>query len=237
MRDSSMTKALYLTDSYVYECKGKLLFIGKDEKGPYILLDQTVFYPQGGGQPSDQGSIILEDNIAVPISFVKQFGDEIRHYTNELLGETYLRSTVTCRADQERRQLNAQYHTAGHFLSHIVETWYPTLVATKGHSFPREAYLEFSGDEKIDLEVLTNAINSEIQNKRLTKSFEILPSEFEEQFYKIPYPIPEHKAFRVLQIGDYPPIPCGGTHLLNIDEIKSIVVRKIGYKNNIVKVS
>ena len=77
-----MTKLLYLDDSYIFESKATITGKMVDEKGPYILLDQTIFYPQGGGQPSDQG-IIQGDGFQLEITFVRQFEDKIFHYLNK----------------------------------------------------------------------------------------------------------------------------------------------------------
>ena len=57
-RENDMTKKLYLNDTYLLEAHARVLERACDERGPYLLLDQTIFYPQGGGQPCDQGTII-----------------------------------------------------------------------------------------------------------------------------------------------------------------------------------
>ena len=51
------TKLLYLEDTYCFEGEGKFLGWGEDQKGKFLVFDQTIFYPQGGGQPSDTGTI------------------------------------------------------------------------------------------------------------------------------------------------------------------------------------
>ena len=56
-----MTKLLYLDDTYKFESTGKILKFDNDSKGKFLILDQTIFYPQGGGQPSDSGQIIIVD--------------------------------------------------------------------------------------------------------------------------------------------------------------------------------
>lgn len=52
-----MTTQLYLENSYIYQSSTTIVTSSQDERGHYILLDQTIFYPQGGGQPSDYGKI------------------------------------------------------------------------------------------------------------------------------------------------------------------------------------
>ena len=231
-----MTKQLYLQDSYLFKSRRNITAQGQDEKGIYILLDQTIFYPQGGGQPSDQGKI--EGNgIELEVLQVRQVENEIRHYVSSIQSETLVGSSVSCVIDQERRILNARYHTAGHLLGNVIESIYPQLKAVKGHSFPKEAYVEFQGFGIPDIIQIADALQKAIQDNLLTQAFEIDPISFENKFYKLSYQIPGNKVFRVMQIGNYPPIPCGGTHLANTKEIGNVVINKIKVKNNVVRVS
>ena len=58
-----MTKLNYLDDTYLLESKATFIEIKENEKGKAVILDETIFYPQGGGQPADTGKIILDNNI------------------------------------------------------------------------------------------------------------------------------------------------------------------------------
>ncbi len=97
-----------------------------------------MFYPQGGGQPSDEGRI-KNDTFETDVIRIIQVGDEIQHYITSAITEVQIGSKVSCVLNQERRMINARYHTAGHLLGNIVEELYPNLKARKGHSFPHEA--------------------------------------------------------------------------------------------------
>ena len=70
-----MTKALFLIDSYLKETKAKVISI-KD--GKYVTLDQTVFYPKGGGQPHDTGKLIKGKEV-YKVVYVGKFSGEISH--------------------------------------------------------------------------------------------------------------------------------------------------------------
>ncbi|MBM4211836.1 MAG: alanyl-tRNA editing protein [Gammaproteobacteria bacterium] len=231
-----MTKKLYLQDTYQFDFEGLIQEVEKDEKGIFIILDQTAFYPQGGGQPSDHG-VIRSDHFEANVIHVAQHGDQIRHYIGPTEIELLAAQKVYGFVDQKRRLTNARYHTAGHLLSNIVEILNPKLKAIKGHSFPGEAYVEFQGNEAIDVGVLQNAINEAIARDDKTTIFEIDLLGFEKQFYKLPYSVPDNKKFRVMQIGNMSPIPCGGTHLSSIGEIGLIKINKIKNKNAILRVS
>jgi alanyl-tRNA synthetase len=231
-----MTKKLYLQDTYQFDFESLIQEVSKDEKGIFIILDQTAFYPQGGGQPSDHG-VIRNDHFEAHVIHIAQHSDQIRHYIEPIATEILVAQKVYGAVDQKRRLTNARYHTAGHLLGNIVEILNPKLKAMKGHSFPGEAYVEFQGDEAIDVGVLQNTINEAIARDDKTTIFEIDPKVFEKQFYKLPYSIPDNKKFRVMQIGNMSPVPCGGTHLSSIGEIGLIKINKIKNKNTILRVS
>src|SRR6266576_3728188 len=84
------TALTYFDDSYQFSNLAKILFCGADENGSYLTVDQTIFYPQGGGQPFDIGTIDVSGQ-TFPIHAVKWAGEEIgkesgkevRHYTTQ----------------------------------------------------------------------------------------------------------------------------------------------------------
>ena len=75
-----MTEALYLKDSYLRECEATIASV-KD--GKYIVLDQTVFYPKGGGQPWDTGRIV-KNGQGFNVIFVGKFSGEISHEVDRI---------------------------------------------------------------------------------------------------------------------------------------------------------
>lgn len=222
---------LYLNDTYLFDEQAKIIKIGSDEKGNYLVLDKTIFYPQGGGQPCDVGNI--DDFL---ITSVKEIENEVRHYTSSDISNISTGHDVKLGIDKERRILNARYHTASHFLANVVNVIYPNLIATKGHAFPGEAYVEFKGSDKIDADLLSVEMQKAIDAAYELSIFDSSPEKFEQDFYKLPYEIPGNKEFRVMRVGKFSPIPCGGTHLRNTKEIGKFVVRKIKQGENTVKI-
>lgn len=232
-----MATPLYLKDTYLPECSGFITNHGIDEKGAYLLLNETVFYPQGGGQPSDQGTIKTASG-ELNVGFVRQIDQEIRHYVSDATQlPSIIDTKITCNIDQPRRLLNARYHTAAHLLSNVIENMHPKLKAVKGHSFPGEAYVEFIGEDIPETTKVSFNMRAAITQGLNTTTFEILPDEFARKYYSLPYPVPTHKAFRVLQIGNFMPIPCGGTHIKNTTEIGEFNIRKISKKGERLKVA
>lgn len=83
----------------------------------------------------------------------------------------------------------------------------------------------------------SNIIAAAIKNDLATTTFEMLPDEFEVKYYKLPYVVPSNKKFRAMQIGDFMPVPCGGTHITNTAEIGEFTIRKISHKGGHMKIS
>lgn len=74
------TKRLYYEDVYIKEFSAKVVECRKEEKGFQVILDQSAFYPEGGGQPSDLG--ILEDTA---VTDVQEKNGELIHYVKSEL--------------------------------------------------------------------------------------------------------------------------------------------------------
>src|SRR5262245_66368528 len=84
-----MTDLLYQTDSYLQEFEANVLSVLPDERA--VVLDQTAFYPGGGGQPCDFGSLTVAD-VIYPVEKVKKQGDDVLHF---LGGNAPLPSTAS----------------------------------------------------------------------------------------------------------------------------------------------
>jgi alanyl-tRNA synthetase len=235
-----MTEVFYLNYPYLTVLHSRIINFGLDDKGTYLVLDQTIFYPQGGGQPSDTGIIDLNEK-EIHVSFVRHFPQEIRHYVSNIdddfLNKDCLNANICSKIDMNRRYLNTRYHTAAHLLSNVVETISPELKAVKGHSFPNEAYVEFSGSSVLEVPHIQEKLNEAIASNLETTVFEISLQEFEKNFHKLTYPVALHKDFRVVRIGNYFPIPCGGTHISKISEIGVMKIKKIKTKGEKTKIS
>jgi Ser-tRNA(Ala) deacylase AlaX len=72
---NKMTKALYLEDSYLQECNAAVVNVKEDK---YVILDQTIFYPKGGGQLHDTGKMIRNEEV-FPVIYTGKFSGEISH--------------------------------------------------------------------------------------------------------------------------------------------------------------
>jgi alanyl-tRNA synthetase len=232
------TYPAYFEDTYKFTDSARITKAAKDEQGNFIVLNQTIFYPQGGGQPSDQGSIEIGE-ISIPIHSVKSVEQEIRHYTDEDYSHL-IEQEGMCILDQGLRLLNARLHTAGHLISNVIEASYPQWVAQKGHHFPEQCYVEFVDQswagENISLVWVHKEIEKAIAMDLVIQKDQMTGDKFQEWCPNLPYSVPKEQSLRVVRIGDFPFSPCGGTHVRSLKELNGLKITKHKIKKNILKI-
>ena len=139
-----MTKLIYIDNPDLFQTSTTVRYAATDNKGFYVVLEQSLFYPQGGGQPADCGTLSAEDAL-YDVYDVRYVDDEVRHYITPCSPHNLVNKSVTVVVDEKRRKLNTRYHTAGHLIANVAEEIAPELLPTKGHQFPESAYIEFHG--------------------------------------------------------------------------------------------
>lgn len=229
----------YLEDSYCFAGHGEVVHTGIDDKGYFFILDKTIFYPQGGGQPSDQGYLEI-DGTRVDVSHVRMVDNQIRHYCDsdykKLLGKS-----PKLIIDHEKRLLHAKLHTSGHLISNIIERERPKYKAVKGHHFPGECYVEFvvnsQSSQELDLGALNNAINDAIEKDLRLESIYIPGDELPNYCPNLPYSIPKTENVRLIKMSPFDYQPCGGTHVKSSLELKGLYLTKQKLKGNSLKIS
>lgn len=233
-----MTELMYIEHPDLFEVAAQITQHGCDAKGMYLVLNQSLFYPQGGGQSADQGKIITA-NACYEIFDVRNVDGEIRHYTIGNSTPIHPVDAVTIKIDKERRVLNSKYHTAGHLIAAVVEKANPELTALKGHQFPREAYVEFSGtvsDAANFMAQISSRVSECIAN-RATVNTEVLNSDDAAIIAQdLPYELPKNKSLRVCHIEGFSPVPCGGTHVNTLEDIFSLAIKKCKSKKGKTKI-
>ncbi len=233
-----MTKLLYLADTYIFEGTAKILSIESIEGKTVIILDQTIFYPQGGGQPSDTGSIANESGeMRIEKVRLNEQG-EVLHFGEMIIGNFEVDQEVTLRVDEDKRKLHARLHTAGHFIDICMQRVAPTLHATKGYHFPDGPYVEYEGDiASVETQNLASLLQEEI-NKQLATDIHVSAHELNEDEMKAKnISAPVGKKARMVSIGDLHECGCGGTHVRNTNEIGKIIIRKISGKEGRIRIS
>jgi len=224
------TKLLYLEDFTKLEGEGSVVDVLRENDKDVVVLDQTILYPQGGGQPYDQGMIELGD-VKFKVEEVR-FVDGIVKHIGVLENGTFQKGeAVKCFIDKDRRFLNSRLHSAGHVVDMAMRQVAPEWIPAKGYHFPDGPYVEYmatlEGKDKEDLKKkLEKLCNTFIKVGREVKVAFMSTDEMKSVCHFVPDYIPKDKPSRVVMFGDFG-IPCGGTHVKNISEIQSMSIRKI----------
>ncbi|MDO9165502.1 MAG: alanyl-tRNA editing protein [Rhodoferax sp.] len=243
-----MTQDLFRTDAYLTECTATVTAITPAG----IVLDRTVFYPLGGGQAGDTGTLVLADGSEIAIVDTRKgkaedgsVTDEICHLPapellNQLLNQEQapaarlaVGDTVTARIDWARRHRLMRFHTATHLLCHLV----PQLV--NGCSItPDYARLDFNMTDTLDKEALTAGIARLVAAAHPLSVGTITDAELDANPALVKsmsvQPPRGSGQIRTIRIGTDDLIdlqPCGGTHVANTAEIGPVIVTKIEKKS------
>ena len=150
------TVALYQTDTYLLTSDAIVLAVEQLDGGEgwAVVLDQTVFHPQGGGQPADVGTLEGESGAPFAVSMVKKGPTGVvRHEgASPKLPPFAAGSRVRCAVSEQARLLNARVHSAGHLIDVAMTNsgMASRLRPTKGYHFTPGSYVEYEGD-KLDV--------------------------------------------------------------------------------------
>ncbi len=151
-----MTELLFYQDAYQKEFDGQVTAVQAGEGGLRVALNRTAFYPGGGGQPADNGWLVINDHRYV-VSGLKKESGEIWHLLSDGPAPT-TGDRVQGTLDWERRYRLMQTHTAMHILCGVVWRDYGASV-TGGNMDPGEGRMDF------EFANLTRDLISEIEAK------------------------------------------------------------------------
>ena len=232
-----MTKLNYLNNTYLFESEAIFVEIKENEKGKAIILDQTIFYPQGGGQPADKGEIISENNVFVVNDVRLDETGIVWHFGEFKNGEFKQNDKVILKIDKDRRTLNAKLHSAGHLLDCAVSKMgIENLKPTKGFHFSDGPYVEYDGTIENPAEiisVLQKNIDELIAQNLQVERKDLSPEEARTKGIWTP----TGKSARVVSFAGFSICGCGGTHVNNASEIGKIIIRKIKSKQGKTKIA
>lgn len=226
-----MTSLLYLQDTYRFEFSWIITETWENEHGKYIILDQTIFYPQWGGQPSDTGMISSESGI-FEVKMVRM--DEhgvVYHYGEYLTGKFEVDESVSLKIDTDRRLLNARNHSAWHLIDIAMRNiWLVYMTPTKWYHFSDWPYIEYSGSLKEPIEWIIPKLQNEL-DKLIDRDIKMI-IEYDTQVKS-----PEVKTPRYAHFEGYEWCGCGGTHVRSSGEIEKVLIRKVKMKDGNIRVS
>jgi misacylated tRNA(Ala) deacylase len=213
-----VTDELFLRDSYTKEFEARVAEL----EGREVILDRTAFYPGGGGQPPDKGSLGIGPVSAIVVD-VRREGEEVIHITDTPIPETVrdLRGAL----DWERRFAHMRYHTALHVLSGVIWRNFDARV-TGGQMRPDRARMDFSfpgewtANVVDEIEQLTNEA---LVEERPVRVYELAreealanPDLIRTQVNLVPERV---RQIRIVEIEGLDTQADGGTHVANTREV------------------
>jgi misacylated tRNA(Ala) deacylase len=213
------TELLYLRDAYLSEFQATVI----DARDGAVALDRTAFYPTGGGQPNDTGTLG-----GLPVTDVGKEGDVVWHSID---GSLDVGSTVEGVIDWERRHELMRTHTALHVLCGVIwNEWH--VPVTGGNMEPLSARMDFEFDPLPEgfgprVEELVNAelaADRPIEVSFLPRSTAVMDEDLiRTKVSMIPETVPE---IRVVDIVGLDKQADGGTHVRSTGEVGRIRVVK-----------
>lgn len=217
----------YLNDSYTHMFEGIITDVVQWKDTKAIVLEETYFYPEGGGQPADHGKID-----AVKVIDVQIIDDVIYHIADTIDVELVVGKKYTCHVDEKRRLALMQQHTGQHLLSACAYNIYSAQ--TVGFHIGDD-YVTIDLDKKLtekEVNLLESEVNAYVFSNREVKAHYPTPEALE----KMPLrKLPKVKEnIRVIEIDGLDFSPCGGTHVKSTAEIGLIKIKKVdNYKSGV----
>lgn len=226
-----MTELLYHTDAYLQEFDANVVSVLQEERA--VVLDSTAFYPGGGGQPCDFGSLSVA-GVVYPVTKVKKQGDDVLHFLGGTAPLPAPNSASRGTLDWARRHKLMRTHTALHVLCGTVFRDYGAQV-TGGDMEPLKGRMDFEfetmkGELVREIEA---AVNKEVAEARKIR-VKILPREeafqipdlIRTKINLLPEGIPQVRTVEIVGLDLQAD---GGTHVRNTNEVGHI--RVVDYKS------
>lgn len=219
-----MTERIFQQDAYARLCDA--IVLAADAGG--VVLDRTVFYPLGGGQPGDTGELVLEDDTRLAVVDARKAEDgTIVHVLAENSPLPSVGVRVTAAIDWPRRYTLMRYHTCLHLLCAVVGA-----PVTGGKMAEDKAHLDFDIDmDKLDADDIARRLNALIG-----RDDPVQPGEIDEAVLDANpglvktmsvQPPRGQGVVRTIEIPGVDLQPCGGTHLKRTSEIGPVRVTRI----------
>ena len=222
------TEPLYYDNPYWRSMTAKVVDVGDN----YIILDRTVFYPEGGGQAGDSGVLIIGGDEYRVVDTVN-VGGEIRHIVDRKPDKNIVGRVAHGVIDWDRRYSLMRHHTATHILlSSIRKVLGPHVWQTGASKKPDVAHLDVthyrlpSEEEVSRIEKLANMV---VSKNLEVKTLWMERGEAEKRYGPIIYQggvVPGAKL-RLLLVGDWDAEACGGTHVSHTGEVKYIKILSV----------
>jgi misacylated tRNA(Ala) deacylase len=220
-----MTAELFREDSYLRECDAIVTAVDDGA----VILDQTVFYPLGGGQPGDTGTLTSGDRTIAIVD--TRYGDDgsIRHLLEEGANAPSPGDAVHVALDWDRRYRHMRMHTAMHLLGSVLQ-----YGVTGGNISVAKSRLDFDMEDTVDKEAVQAALDRLVAEDHAVSHCWITDEELGAQpelVRTMSVQPPRGKGrVRLLEVEGVDLQPCGGTHLRSTGEVGKVRIGKVEKK-------
>lgn len=215
-RHIRLQRQVYLDDTYLTEIVTAVVRTDAGESGPALLLADNIFHPQGGGQPSDKGTVN-----GIPAVPRRHDGAVLL----DLHGEAEfpvpaVGDSVTVEIDRELRRLHAALHTAGHLIDALV----------RRHGLLHSGNIHFPGQARIEYHLDGRAVDRESLAAELKVGIEDAITA------RLPVTSTSDMGQRSITIEGLGSDLCGGTHVPHLGALEHVVIRSIKAKSGRLRV-
>lgn len=226
-----MTEELFREDASLLNCTATVLA----QHATGLVLDRTVFYPLGGGQAGDAGTLTAADGARLVVADTRKHPDEPGLIVHVPAPDADLSAfapgtLVHAEVDAPRRQAHRRFHTATHLLCALVP--FPVDGCSITAAYAR---LDFHTNEPLDKEALNAGLARLVAEAHAVGHRWISEAELDAnpQLVRSMSVQPPRGLgrVRVLEIESVDLQPCGGTHVANTSEVGAVVVTKIEKKS------
>lgn len=220
------TREIFREDPYQQTCEAAVLVSGPEG----VILDQTVFYAEGGGQPGDCGALVLSDGSALTVTNTQRRADDvIVHSLAAGLAPPPVGTRVTARIDWDLRYRHMRMHTCLHLLCSLVP-----FPVTGGSIARDKGRLDFDMAAGLDKPAVESALNALISadhavDYRFISDEELAANPALVRTLAVAPPIGRGRV-RLVAVGEVDLQPCGGTHVARTGEIGRVVLGKVENK-------
>lgn len=222
-----MTGLLFRDDAYATEFEAEIISAAPG----HVVLDRTLFYPEGGGQPGDTGVLLLPDGRELKVTDTKK-GEQpgtVAHLLADAAVELAPGTRLAGRIDWDRRHRLMRMHTCLHLLSAVIIA--PVTGGAVGDGYGR---LDFDLPESPDQAEVQQKLDALIRRDAPVSFRWITDAELDAQpeLVKTLSVQPPRGAgkVRLVQVEGIDLQPCGGTHVARIGEIGQVLITKVEKK-------
>jgi len=231
------TKRLYLEDDHCFEAEARVVAVRENA----IAFDQTCFYPGGGGQPPDEGSVMLPSGEVLEIVSAHSDPDDIIwHLSKSHPPSSMVGQPAKLMLNTERRRALTRYHTVLHVLNTVALRDYGGWITGVqiGADYSRIDF-KIEGFSAAMCSELEQKVNAVLNENHPVKSYFIPEEEFRKRddllrTLEVKPPV-SHGRVRVVEIQGFDAQACGGTHVSTTAEVGRFSVFRTENKGKINK--